>query len=396
MKKITKKQYQIWKKILSEIPVSINNYYGDPTIQWEDTLNKLRELLKEKHTGPIGIITKGKITEKMAQQLKEFSELGLNIVVLVSISELVNFEKIPQKHRYENIKTLNNYGIKNIAYVRPMTPPYNTDKKTIQKICKKCYRNGTKTIVVSGFRGDNNIIEDMNPQKVVEWTLRVKLMTKDVYKEFKKNCEKYKIQMFTRTSCAISYLCGHKYTYNPYYNSPNLVKCTDLNCPLVSTCKAPQKPKYGSLSLLKFLGFNVKFISEPNCQMCYVQADKRLKCLSCCTTCYMLKNTRIISKNPINLGGLTFMRFISGIIAMRPNVRDTGDLDIANVTLPNFKMINSIQCLNSWWPYAHIGKTCFGCKYCIEKYYGTTRKNFGFPPTKLIDKIIKFYNIKIS
>lgn len=393
--KISKKQYIVWKNLLRKVPVSINNYYGDPLIQWDNTVNKLEELSKAQHIGPIGIITKGKITKFHAKVLLNYVKKGLKIIVFISISELPQFEKVGMAHRYENISILNKYNINNVAYIRPMTPPYNTNKKIINKICKKLYQVRAKTMVVSGFRGDSNIIKDMNPKQILEWTLRVKLLTKDVYNQFKENCKKYNIQLFTRTSCATSCLLKDKYTYNPYYNSPDLVKCYDLECPIIKTCKSPDKPKYGSLSFLKFLGFKVKFIKENKINKCQVKPYNRLGCPSCCTTCYMLKNTRIEFFGNNNLGNLTFARFVTGIICLKKGVRDTGEKDIAQVSFANFPKINKVQCLNSWWPYASMGKTCFDCKYCIEKYYKTNRKNFGLVPSKLLDLIIKKYKILI-
>ena len=65
----TKKQLNQWKDLLRDLPVSVNNFYGDPTLQQLNTLGKLENLLKEKHRGPVGLITKGKLTQKQLVQL---------------------------------------------------------------------------------------------------------------------------------------------------------------------------------------------------------------------------------------------------------------------------------------------------------------------------------------
>ncbi|MDD4289838.1 MAG: hypothetical protein PHH83_00995 [Patescibacteria group bacterium] len=387
------KKYNNWKKLLRQIPVSINNFYGDPLIQWEDTVSKLQELKKTKHSGPIGIITKGKITQFHAKTLSDFVKSGLKIIVLVSISELPQFEKVGTEHRYENIRILNKYSILNIAYIRPLTPPYNTSQIILDKIFKKLSNVGAKTVVASGFRGDDKLIAEMSPDKKIQWALRVKIMTKDVYKILKDNSFKYNIKFFTRTSCAISYLLGDKVTYNPYYNSPNLVHCEELNCSMRNTCKSPTEPKKHSIGFLKFLGYDVEFINGNTNIKCGVNPDNRLKCPSCCTTCFMLNCPRIVVKNKnINLGDLTFIRFVSGIISMQPGKKDDGNKDVGVVSFPNFKNISGMQCLNTWWPYARVGDTCFDCKYCIEKYYGSNRREYGFPPVQLLDKILKLNN----
>lgn len=393
---ITKEQYKSWQELLKNIPVSINNFYGDPTIQWDDTLLKLKNLATTKHLGPVGIITKGKLTEKHASQLAEFVKSGLKIVVLISISELPQFEKVAVEHRYENIQVLNQFNIPNIAYIRPLTPPYNTSLEVIEKICQKLKNVGAKALVVSGFRGDENIVKDMNPDETVEWVLRVKVMTKDVYENFKKNCEKLNLQLFTRTSCAVSAVLGDKITYNPYYYSPNLVHCAELHCPLVATCQPVTTPREDSLNLIKFLGYDAEFIKGNCADRCHVSAENRLKCFSCCTTCFHLQGNRLVVKNAKSLGDLTFIRFLTGILTMQPGKNDSGEKEIGIVNLPNFPEIKDVQCLNSWWPYAKIGTRCFGCSYCIEKYYGNERKEFGFPPAELLDRIIKLKGHEIK
>jgi hypothetical protein len=158
----------------------------------------------------------------------------------------------------------------------------------------------------------------MSPDEKIKWTMRVKIMTKDVYKIFKKNSEKYKIHFFTRTSCAVSYLLGDKVTYNPYYNSPNLVKCKELKCPLEKTCHPPKKIKPEALSFAKFLGYNIELIKGKDNNKCNVDPEKRLNCLSCCTTCYFAKTNRLLVKGKVNLGDITFIRFLTGMLAMQP------------------------------------------------------------------------------
>jgi hypothetical protein len=375
-----------WTKLLQEIPVSVNNFYGDPMIQWDDTCNKLDNLLTYGHKGPVSIITKGVITEERAVKLKEYCDKGLALIVLVSISELPQFEKIPSQHRYTNLKLLNKHGVPNIAYVRPMVPPYNTSNEIIDKIFKNIDETGCKYVVASGFRGDDNIVGDMSPDDRKKWVLRVKLMTGEIFDRINANSEKLGMHLFTRTSCGVAAVLGLP-QYNPYYYSPSLVKCKETNCPLIGVCKPVTKPKEGSLEFLKYLGIEVE-LAEGDCSLrCGTSSERRLNCPSCCTTCYMLKVPRINVLSEANLGLLTFVRFITGMLASRQGVNDNGDKDIALVKFPNYPSINSVQCLNSWWPYAHIGDKCFDCTYCIERYYKSTRRDFGIVPVKLLEEI---------
>jgi len=377
--------------LLRQIPVAINNYYGDPTLQWSDTLAKLDDLLATDHIGPVGIILKGKLTDRHCRELAERQACGLNLVVLVSISELQSMEKVAMRHRYTNIARLGKAGVLAIGYVRPLTPSYNTSQETIEKIFRQLGEVGCDAAVVAGFRGDDHLVAEMQPEKVVDWVLRVKQMTSQIWTDVRTSAEHFGVQIFTRTSCAVDYLLGNKATYNPYYYSPKLVKCEEVDCPLRATCTGPENPREGSLEFLRYLGYKVEFQQGTGGerQLCGVEPHNRLQCLSCCTTCFKLdENPRILVGGDVNLGDLTFIRFVSGMIAMQMGCRDTGALDIGAVRFSNFPQVEGIQCLNSWWPIARVGQKCFDCKYCIEKYYGSTHTKIGFSPVRLLEKLV--------
>ena len=385
---------KVWSTLLLDFPVAINNFYGDPLIQWENTCKRLNILVEQKHIGPVGIITKSKITDNRINDLVDFRNKGLNIVVLCSISELVDFEKAPHDYRYENIRKLNTAGIPNIAYIRPMVPPYNTSPGTIDHIISNLAKVHADAVCLSGFRGDDELVNDMSPDDKLEWTMRVKLLSKDVYERFKVGAEANNMHLFLRTACAVAYVLGLKSPFNPYYNSPNLCKCSELNCPLLSTCKRSTDVKDGSLEFLSFLGFDVEIQYKDGNELCYVEGDNRLGCLSCCTTCYNLKVPRLYVKNKdINLGTLTFIRFLTGMLTVQDNVRDFGDKDIGFVKLPNFPEIDDFVCLNTWAAYSQHGNKCFDCTYCIEKYY--KGRDCNTTPLDLLNRIEKLLILEL-
>jgi hypothetical protein len=383
---ITPQQKEQWLNLLRDFPVAVNNFYGDPFIQWKNTCDRLTKLVQQKHTGPVGIITKAGISDERIKQLQKFQQQGLKLVVFCSISELVDFEKVPQEPRYENLAKLQAAGIPNIAYVRPMTPPYNTSTEIVQKIIQRLANVHADAICLAGFRGDDALVKDMKPDEKVQWTLRIKILTKDVYQQFKQGCEQNNMHLFLRTACAIAYVLGEQHPYNPYYNSPNLCKCTELHCPLIGTCKNPLHPKEGALEFLNFLGFDIEQQCEGCMERCSVEGDKRLGCLSCCTTCYKLHVPRLYIRNQgINLGTLTFARFVSGMLSIQEGMRDFGDTDVGFVRFPNFPEIDDFVCINTWSAYAQHGKKCFDCKYCIEKYY--KGRNCDTTPVDLLERI---------
>ncbi len=388
---ISAEQKENWRNVMRQIPVAINNFYGDPVVQWNNTVEKLQKLADSRHEGPVGIIMKGKLNDEKVAELKRYQYEGLNVVTLISISELPEMEGTGSEHRYENIKKLVEAGVPAIAYIRPMMPPYNTSEEVVGKIFSKLNEAGCKTAIASGFRGDESLVERLSPDERVQWAMRVKVMPGEVFQRVKKYAEENGVQLFTRTACAVSAMLGNERTYNPYYNSPNLVKCEELSCPIKETCGPLIEPRKDSLELIKYLGFDVEFVPSNGGQECNVEGENRLRCPSCCTTCYFSKNIPHIRVNgDVNLGDLAFIRFVTGMMAMQPGRNDDGRKDIGNIHYPNFPEIDDTQGLNSWWPMSRNIDKCFGCKYCIvSEYYNENEKNseVGFVPAELVDRV---------
>ena len=96
----------------ANIPVSINNLYGDPFFytQIENTFKKLENLRKSGHKGIVSIITKSEITKEIALELSNYIK-DLKLVVLVSISELpFKIEKVVG-NRYNTLGLCEKYNI---------------------------------------------------------------------------------------------------------------------------------------------------------------------------------------------------------------------------------------------------------------------------------------------
>jgi hypothetical protein len=383
----------IWRDLLRQIPVAVNNFYGDPIIQWSDTVASLKELAHSGHTGPVGIITKGRLCPRHLEDLKSFRAAGLRLIVMVSISELTSLEGVGSEHRYENIRLLADAGVPVVAAVRPLMPPYNTTEEKLRKIFSgvAAAGRGCCPIVISGFRGDEALVEAMSPDQRTEWALRVKVMPGEVYSHCRDLAREYGAQMFTRTACAVAAVLGEERAYNPYYNSPNLVKCEELACPLRATCQGPSRPRPGSLELLRYLGYEVEFVPASGHGLCKVSGENRLRCPSCCTTCWREPEVAHISvEGNVRLGDLAFIRFVSGVMATQYGRNDDGDKEVGKITFPAFPEIGGIQGLNSWWPISRNIERCYGCKYCIvDTYYNQNEigRRVGFAPALLIDKL---------
>ena len=376
---------------LKYLPITINNYYGDPIIQFENTITKLKTLSDDGHLGPVSIITKGYISKEKAKKIKKVSS-GLKLVVLVSISELPKeIEPLGQEHRYDTIKNLIENDIKCMGYIRPFIPPYNTNAETVEKIFNKLNKVRCNAVIISGFRGNDEIIHQMNIQDKEKWVLRVKQMPKQLGQIIEEQSKKYNITVFSRTACGVSWILGDNSTFNPYYNSPMSANCD--KCPINDTCKHV-KPSTECLDIIKKLGYDIEYIESNKNQKCTVTADNRLDCPSCCTSCYILDVPRIVVKNEnIGLGDIAFIRFITGVLVNKQGVVDGGKQDVAHVHMPNIKNLKKeIHCINTWYVWARDTSKCYGCKYCIVPVYKLKEKEYGMSPKELsiyIEKELK-------
>jgi len=371
---------------LKKIPVAVNNYFGDPVLQWENTIQKIRTLSKDNHQGIVSIITKGFITPKMASELC-IAGKGLNLIVLVSISGFSKeIEPIGQTHRYLTLKNVNNANIPTIGYVRPLTPPYNTDEQTLNEIFKNISESGCKNIVISGFRGSDNIINQMKPDQKLKWVLRVKLMPQEIEKICRRLAKEYNLHIFTRTSCGVAVVLGFDRSFNPYYNSPKSAGCE--YCSIKDTCEHTE-PNKGAMKFIQSLGYDIKYISRPG-QSCMVSPANRLSCISCCTSCFVLKNApHIIVKNKnIRLGDISFIRFVTGVLVCQDGVIDGGKKDVGHVEFPGLQMPScAIHCINTWYVWARQRAKCYDCQYCITTVYDLDEREYGCSPKQLAEYI---------
>lgn len=360
------------------VPVSVNCFYGDPTLQWGDTLSKLRDLEKTGHTGPVSIITKGSIGPARAKELAALSLPGL--LVIVSISELPEeIEGVGHEHRYRTLASLREAGVRCFAAVRPITPPYNTSEEVIERIFQRLQAVGCETACVSGFRGNDALIETMKPAEILQWSLRVKQMTG--FDNILSIARQHGVQVFTRVACAVSALLGRKGTYNPYWGSPQLVRCKEIECPLQTTC-GPVEPDPDMVDWLINRNFDL-VVEEGERACCSFSSDNRLSCKSCCTTCWVQRQPRVIVRNARTLGDLTFVRFaLGGTLATRHGMVDGGETNVGQVSILQERTGLNIQCINSWFVYATTLDHCFDCKYCIASIYPNNGV-VGFPPALL-------------
>jgi hypothetical protein len=308
-------------------------------------------------------------------------------MVMVSISELPDgFEGVGHSHRYRALENCRQAGVKAFAAVRPLIPPYNTSEEVVTRIFNRLQAVGCETACVSGFRGNEELIDAVNPDSTTEWVLRVKQMTgfETVLRVAKENG----VRLFTRVSCAVAHLAGGRTgTINPYWGSPQLVRCAEICCPMRKTC-GPVEPDQEILDWLRSVGYDLEW--QPADRMkCGYSSDNRLNCLSCCTTCFVQRQPRVLVHNAQTLGDLTFCRFmLGGTLCVHPGMVDGGDKSVGHVKIVQEQVKAQIHCINSWFVWANQLDKCFGCKYCISHLY-PNKGPIGCAPVDLIDLLGK-------
>lgn len=278
-----------WMQLLRDLPVSINNL-ADPSILRQSTEAKLNQLVKDGHTGPVALITKGDLSSPWWQERLKYWASNLNLFVFASISHLPKeMEPAPTENRYKTLRAAREAGAWAIAYIRPIIHTLNDSPQVIREMFQRSVDAGAHAIVSSGFRGDEQVVNesifDIPAPDGQEWMKTLKLTPEATAGYMRQLARELNIFYWTRTQCAVTYLMGRKRSLNPYYNADKFVRC-DL-CPIQSTCEASAqfiKPAPHSIELLEYLGFKIEVhTASDRYQKCPV--DVRSSCSLCCTNC---------------------------------------------------------------------------------------------------------------
>lgn len=216
-------------KNFTNIPISINLFYGDPLIQKENTLKYLLELEKVGHKGPVVIITKGNL--KRFHDLPDDLELDLHLA-FSTFGIKHEYDKVSHEQLLKNLETFEQRGYKYKKSIefRPICYGINDSPEIIEQVFY--IASDYKTAIgYSGLQGvpevvkyweDNNI--NLIPYPGFKFGHK-KSISKEVQNIFDKMSEKYNVPIFRKTSCLISYTHNLDRDYNAHYYRP-----TEMNC----------------------------------------------------------------------------------------------------------------------------------------------------------------------
>lgn len=219
------------------LPVAINLFYGDPLLQLNNTLNYLYRLEQAGHKGIVTIITKG--------DFSQFPDIPFNLDLHIA------FSTFGKNHEYDGggwerfINNLNcikkrKYNYKYSIEFRPICYGINDDIETIERVIKVASEYDL-SIGYSGLQGKPDIVKYWKENNIElkpypDYTFgHKKPLSNEVEGKLRELAQKYRVNLFSKTSCLLSYVHNKDRDYNCHYYRPNEVRC-DL-CPMFSKCK---------------------------------------------------------------------------------------------------------------------------------------------------------------
>jgi hypothetical protein len=224
--------------MLSQIPVVVNCFYGDPVLQWQNTCNIISRLSAAKHKGPVIIITKGFIHYALSD-LQNFTNLDLHIA-LSTTGITSDVDKVSWKTFQDNVKYLKWFPkIKFSCEFRPIMYGINDNKEAIENVFRLC-ADYELAVGYSGLQGDSITQEfwkkskiDLKPFPGYNFSVK-KPVSADCHEMIVNASRYYDVPIFKKTSCLISYVHGLERDYNAHYYRPNEMECDQ--CLLSSHC----------------------------------------------------------------------------------------------------------------------------------------------------------------
>lgn len=199
--------------LFRQLPVAINIFYGDPVLQWDRTMKLLKRLEEDGHTGPIVIITKGKMPSI------PYMDIDLHVGITIGPDEVSrdNFE--------ENLNTCRNdsWYLYSIEY-RPICNDINDSYEWADYVFSLAKQHHA-LVAYSGLQlPPNGLPDKYKPYDGRPFSMQ-KYISEDVRKRLLSVSRKYSVPMFQKTSCLISYTRLYDRDYNAHYLKPDGVGC---------------------------------------------------------------------------------------------------------------------------------------------------------------------------
>lgn len=209
--------------LFKKLPIAVNIFYGDPTLQWENTIQILKRLEQNKHEGLIVIITKGK--------LEEIPPMALNLHVGITYGP----DSISQQNIEYNLDKASKSWYKSSIEFRPICNGINDTEDIIKYLFDLSNKYGKIPISYCGLQmPPHGLNEKYKPYDNRSFSGQ-KYISQEVNNLIKLYSKEYNIPIFHKTSCALSYMHNLDYDYNIHFLKPIGTEC--FNCIYNSKCK---------------------------------------------------------------------------------------------------------------------------------------------------------------
>lgn len=242
------------KKLLSflgNMPVSINNLYGDPFIpaQIKNTFYKLSTLREAKHKGPISVITKFNLTKEIMIRLSDYQNME-NLIFFYSLTGF-NEGKVPFSERIKAYMCLA-YTMPNVILLfRPIIAGRNDSSEIIQQMIKICKDSATPLVYT--------------PLYTREAGKTIKILSMGVEEKIKEEATKQEVKIFPKSACATKDILNSDICYAHVNQKPqnlDLLKCF-YSFDIENDVVVLQSGTHGDYNFVRFITHsNPKIIKE--------------------------------------------------------------------------------------------------------------------------------------
>jgi hypothetical protein len=238
--------------IFRSIPVAVNLLYGDPLLQVPHTVDLLRILESDGHTGPVVVITKG--------DFRKFPKTNFDLDIHFAFSTFGIDHELDGGSRdlfESNLKeAAQRPGMRYSIEFRPITYGINDTEEVIRWVMDRASESGLP-VGYSGLQGKPAIAADwlnkglhLRPYPGYQFGHK-KLIGNDVEARIQGIAHELRVPIFRKTSCLISYTHDLQRDYNAHYYRPSEMGCA--SCPMWNRCMGfKDLPKPAQSSVLPY------------------------------------------------------------------------------------------------------------------------------------------------
>lgn len=238
-------------KLFKNLPIAVNLFYGDPILQLDNTINLLRDLDNDNHSGIVILVTKGKLVK--------LPKLNINLHIGITIGP----DKISQDNFEHNLDMANKSGYKFSIEYRPICKDINDSDKFIEYVISKAKEYNT-CVSYSGLQLPPKPLD----QKYQPYDNRQfsgqKYIGKNIEDKIQYFAKLYNVPIFKKTSCLLSYMHNLDRDYNAHFLKPLGVGCK--NCSNYNKCSI-----FDPIKLNMDLPFDYNIVKKDNYMCSFVR-----------------------------------------------------------------------------------------------------------------------------